>query len=149
MRLLVKNIERTILVAVIAVVFVVAGRGSFTFAKPEQSVTELPFLGVILIVEGDPKLASTLMAEVREVSASYEQSLISTALQAMRVIEGVKVVPAVAAATNDMGSFPSPEHSLYPDFLAKRFSQFEYTVDSNGIVTVAASATAAEAGLGH
>ncbi|MFC1986360.1 hypothetical protein ACFLWC_05150 [Chloroflexota bacterium] len=60
----------------------------------------------------------------------------STALQSMRVEEGLKQTPLVRASTNDMACFPSREHYLFPDYLDKRFSQFKYTVDSKGIVSV-------------
>ena len=54
----------------------------------------------------------------------------------MRVQDGIKIVPIVTVPTNDMAWFPSPECCLFPDYLEKRFSQFRYTVSSEGNVTV-------------
>lgn len=83
-----------------------------------------------------PAAVSSLIEEALEISALYEHYVISTALQSMRVIEGVKEVPAISMATNDMAKFPSAEHSLYPHYLTTRYSQFKYTVDTNGIVDI-------------
>jgi hypothetical protein len=91
----------------------------------------------------------SLIKEVREVSASYEHCVVTNALQSMRVIEGVKEVPAVTVATNDMKNFPSPEHSLYPHYLSKRFSQFAYTVNEDGIVSVDTSTATTDELLGN
>ena len=63
----------------------------------------------------------------------------------MRVTEGLKVVPAVTVSTNDMACFPSLEHCLFPDYLDKRFSQFRYTVNSDGIVNVDTSGATTDA----
>ena len=83
--------------------------------------------------------AVSLIEDIRGLVATYERNIIATAVQSMRVVEGLRVVPAVTVATNDMASFPSPEYCLFPDYLDRRFSQFQYTVDSNGTVTVDAS----------
>ena len=48
----------------------------------------------------------------------------------------MKIVPTVTVPTNDMAWFPSQEHCLFPNYLEKRFSQFSYTVNSKGNVTV-------------
>jgi len=142
MRLLIKNTERIILIVIITL-FIVAGRSSFTFAKPEN-IREFSFMGITMTMAEAPTISSSLIKEVREVSATYEHHIVSTALQTMRVTEGVKEVPAVTASTNDMGSFPSPKHCLYPDYLVKRFSQFEYTVSSDGIISVDTSMATTE-----
>jgi len=146
MRLLIKNAERIILIAVISLIFIVASGSSFTFAKQEPD-SEFSFMGMTMTVAKAPSVSSSLMKEVCEVSATYEHHIVSTSLQLMRVIEGVKVVPAVTVLTNDMGSFPSPKHSLYPEYLTKRFSQFKYTVTSDGIVSVDSSVATIEAQL--
>jgi len=128
MRLVIKNAERIILIAIISFLFIVVEGSSFTFAKPEPDAT--------MARAKTSAVPFDLIKEVREVSATYEHHIVSTALQLMRVTERVKAVPAVTVATNDMGSFPSPNHSLYPDYLAKRFSQFQYTVNDKGIISV-------------
>ncbi len=135
MRLVIKNAERIILIAIISFLFIVVEGSSFTFAKPEP-VSKIPFKDVIMARAKTSTVSLSFLKEVREVSATYEHHIVSTALQLMRVTERVKAVPAVTVATNDMGSFPSPKHSLYPDYLAKRFSQFQYTVNDKGIISV-------------
>jgi hypothetical protein len=92
---------------------------------------------------------SGLLTEVREVTASYEHHVVSNALQWMRITEGVKVVRPVRVPTNDMQNFPSPEHSLYPDYLSKRYSQFAYTVNEDGIVRVDVSSATTDELLGN
>lgn len=138
MRLVINNAERIILIAIISLIFIVAGRSSFTFAKQEPDL-EFSFMGMTRTVAKAPSVSSSLIKEVCAVSATYEHGIVSTALQLMRVTEGVKAVPAVTVSTNDMANFPSPKHSLYPDYLVKRFSQFKYTVNSNGIVSIDSS----------
>lgn len=146
MRLLIKNTERIILIAIISLLLIVAEGSSFTFAKPEP-ILKIPFQGLTVARAEASTVSSSFMEEVCAVSATYEHHVVSTALQLMRVTEGVKEIPAVTVATNDMGSFPSPEHSLYPDYLAKKFSQFKYTVNNGGIVSVDAAVTTTEAQL--
>jgi len=146
MRLLIKNAERIILIAIISLIFIVASGSSFTFAEPEH-VLKMPFKGAAVTMAQPSTASVSFMREVCEVSATYEHHIVSTTLQLMRVIEGVKVVPAVTVLTNDMGSFPSPKHSLYPEYLTKRFSQFKYTVTSDGIVSVDSSVATIEAQL--
>ena len=68
--------------------------------------------------------------------ATFERSVVSTALQSMRVEENLKEMPTVTAPTNDMAGFPSQEHPLFPNYLDRRFTQFQYTVDSKGIISV-------------
>ena len=80
--------------------------------------------------------AISLIEDVRGVAATYERQIVSAALQAMRVEEDLKEFPPVPESTNDMMRFPSPEHRLFPGYLDKRFTQFKYTVDSKGIVSV-------------
>jgi hypothetical protein len=135
MRLVIKNAERIILIAIISFLFIVAEGSSFTFAKPEP-VSKIPFQDVTTARTKTSTAQLSFIKEAREVSTTYEHHIVSTALQLMRVTERVKAVPAVTAATNDMGSFPSPKHSLYPNYLSKRFSQFKYTVNDKGIVNV-------------
>jgi len=146
MRILINNAERLVLIAIISLLLTVTGGSSLTFAEEEPDL-EVPFLGVTIGVVEAPTVSLSLIKEIRQVSATYEHHIVATALQAMRVTEGVKAVPEVMVATDDMGSFPSPEQSLYPDYLAKRFSQFRYTVDSNGIVSVDAFFADTEAQL--
>jgi hypothetical protein len=111
------------------------GRSYFTLAQPDDDL-ELNLTNLKMSVNGSPASALGLIKEAQEVSALYEHHVVTTALQSMRVLEGVKNVPAITIATNDMASFPSAEHSLYPYYVTKRFSQYKYTVDIDGIVDI-------------
>ena len=122
-------------ITVILVLVVVTGAGSFAFAKPEP-ILPAPFRGIASTIGEASSSAISLLEEVRGVVATYERNIISTAIQSMRVIEDLRVVPEVTTPTNDMASFPSQENSLFADYLDKRFSQFRYTIDSKGIVSV-------------
>ena len=135
MRFLCINVPRVVLIAVFSLFFIVAGKSYFTFAQPEQG-DELSFLNSDMSAAESPALSSNLIEEAREISALYEHYIVSNALQSMRVIERVKEVPEITLATNDMARFPSAEHSLYPHYVTKRYSQFRYTVDSDGIVDI-------------
>ena len=135
MRFLYINIPRLVLIAIFSFSCLIMGGSYLTFAQPDDGM-ELSFINLKLSVSESPASALSLIEEAREVSALYEHHIVTTALQSMRVLEGVKDVPAVTAATNDMAIFPSAEHSLYPHYVTKRFSQYKYTVDSDGIVDI-------------
>ena len=135
MRLLYINVPRFVLIAIVSLTFLIMGRSYFTFAQTDDGM-EFSFASLKVSVAETPVVSSSLIEEVQEVSALYEHYIISTALQSMRVIERVKDVPDVSIATNDMANFPSAEHSLYPHYLAKRYSQFKYTADSDGIIDI-------------
>ena len=53
----------------------------------------------------------------------------------------------VATPTNDMLGFPSTENPLYPEYLDRRYSQFNYTVSAYGNVTVDTSVATTDAFL--
>ena len=135
MRLLCINVPRLVLIAIISFSCLIMGKSHFTFAQPEDGMG-LSFTNLKASVAESPASASGLIEQAQDISALYEHHIITTALQSMRVLERVKDVPAVTAATNDMANFPSAEHSLYPHYLTKRYSQYKYTVDSNGIVDI-------------
>ena len=135
MRILYINVPRLVLIAIISFAFLIMGGSYFTFAQPDDSM-ELSFMNLKMSINESPASVLGLIEEAQEVSALYEHHVITTALQSMRVLERVKDVPAINIATNDMASFPSAEHSLYPYYVTKRFSQYEYTVDSDGIVYI-------------
>lgn len=135
MRILYINVPRLVLIAIISFACLLMGRSYFTLAQPDNSM-ELSFMNLKMSINESPASALGLIEEAREISALYEHHIITTALQSMRVLERVKDVPAVNIATNDMANFPSAEHSLYPYYVTKRFSQYKYTVESDGIVDV-------------
>ncbi len=130
-----KVARQVILIAVISLLLITTGGTSLAFAKPEHTLAT-PFKGVAITVTEASSAAISLIEDIRGVVATYERNIVSTALQSMRVIEDLRKMPPVTVSTNDMAHFPSPEHPLFPDYLDKRFSQFKYTVDSQGIVTV-------------
>ncbi|MEW6034597.1 MAG: DnaJ domain-containing protein [Chloroflexota bacterium] len=126
---------RIAIISLVALLAIFIAGTSYAFVQPQQALAA-PFKGVAVKLTEASAAAVRLIEEVRGVAATYERSVVSTALQSMRVNEGLKVVPAVTVPTNDMACFPSPEHCLYPDYLDTRYSQFKYTVDSDGIVQV-------------
>ncbi|MFC1966970.1 hypothetical protein ACFLWI_08580, partial [Chloroflexota bacterium] len=130
-----KIAQQAILILVIVILSVVAGGTSFAFAKPENTAAT-PFKGVAIVILESSSAAINLVDDVRGVTVMYEYSIVSETLQLMRVTEGVIEVPPVTVPTNDMACFPSTECPLFPDYLQSRFSQFKYTVDSKGIVSV-------------
>ena len=136
--------QRAVLIAVALVILMVVGGSSFAVAQPEHTLSA-PFKGVAITVVEAASAAIGLIEDIRGVVAAYERNIISSTLQSMRVIEGLGQVPAVTVPTNDMARFPSPEHCLFPDYLDRRFSQFKYTVDSRGAVSVDTSGATTDA----
>jgi hypothetical protein len=120
---------------IISLFSLILGSSHFTYAQPDDGMG-FSFINSKASIAESQALSSGLVEKAQDISALYEHNVISSALQAMRVIEGVKTVPTVSLATNDMANFPSVEHSLYPHYLTKRYSQFKYTVDGAGIVSI-------------
>lgn len=139
-----KIAQQAVLILIITILSVMAGGTSFAFAKPEHTAAT-PFKGVAIVILGSSSAAINLIEEVRGVAVMYEYSIVSETLQLMRVIEGIVEVPPVTVPTNDMACFPSAGCPLFPDYLQSRFSQFKYTVDSNGIVSVNTSGATTDA----
>lgn len=127
--------KKVLRVVAIVLLSIFIGGTSLAFANPEH-VLAAPFRGIAITVSKTVVGAVELIEVVRGVGATSERKIVSTTLQSMRVQESMKIVPAVTVPTNDMACFPSPECCLFPDYLDKRFSQFRYTVNSKGIVTV-------------
>ncbi len=130
-----KVTRRAVLAVVITIFSILFGGTSLTFAKPEHTLVN-PFKGIAITLTRASASVPGLIEDVRGIAAIYELKILSTALQSMRVEEGLKWIPPVTVSTNDMAYFPSREYCLSPDYLDKRFSQFRYTVDSKGIVSV-------------
>lgn len=142
-----RAIRQAVLIAVLVIVLVMAGGSSLAFARSESPLAA-PFRSVvstIATIAGTSAEAIGLIDDVYGVAASFERSVISTAVQSMRVTEGIEDVPVVTVPTNDMSIFPSKEHCLFPDYVDRQYSQFKYTVDSNGIVTVDTSGATTDA----
>jgi hypothetical protein len=130
-----KETGRAVLVAVAVAVLITSWGTSLALARPESALV-VPFRGVAAAVAETSAGAISLIEEVRVVAASFEHSVVSTAVQSMRITERLATLSPVSTPTNDMAYFPSEEYSLFPDYLDRRYSQFKYTVDSRGIVTV-------------
>jgi len=130
-----KVTQRVVSAAAIAVLAIVFGGTALAFAKPEHALAT-PFKGIAITLTKASVEAISLIDDVRGVTATHEHQIVSTALQAMRVEEGLKEIAPVSEYTNDMMRFPSQEHCLFPSYVNKRFTQFKYTVDSKGIVSV-------------
>lgn len=137
---------RATLIAGVILALVLAGGTAFAFAEPQHTLAT-PFKGVAITVAEASSAPVRLIEDIRGVVATYERNIVSTALQSMRVTEDLRDVPPITVPTNDMARFPSPEHPLFPQYLDKRFSQFRYTVDKDGIVSVDKSTATTDAFL--
>jgi hypothetical protein len=139
------SFQRRMALTAVAVVLATGIAGtSLAFARPENAIAS-PFRGAAMTVAEIASGAVSIIDYVGAFGSASERQIISTTLQLMRIKEHVMVLSPVDEPTNDMAVFPSKEHSLYPGYVDRRYSQFEYTVDSNGIVTVhTESATTSE-----
>lgn len=126
---------RVIRGVVIALLVILLGGTSFALVNPEH-VIAAPFRGIAATVAKATVGTIELLEGVRGIAGNQERKIVSTALQSMRVNEGVQFVPPVTMPTNDMASFPASECCLFPDYLETRYSQFRYTVNSNGNVVI-------------
>jgi len=127
--------KRLIMIAVSVLLAIGVSGTSLAFAKPDHALAA-PFRGTAVTIAQITAGAINLIEDVRAVAATSERQIISTAIQLMRIDEGVKDVSPVTVPTNDMSRFPSPDNSLYPDYVDRSLSQFKYTVDEHGIITV-------------
>ncbi len=127
--------KKVLRVVAIVLLSIFVGGTSFAFVNPEH-VLAAPFREVAITVSEAVVGVVEFIEVVRGVGATSERKIVSTAVQSMRVQDGMKIVPTVTTPTNDMAYFPSQECCLFPDYLDKRFSQYRYTVNSNGIVSV-------------
>jgi hypothetical protein len=91
---------------------------------------------IIAVLSGAPINTVTLIDDVQGVVAQYERSIVSESVQLMRIVEGVQDVPPTTQPTNDMTCFPTPQNPLFPEYLNWKYSQFDYTVDRYGIVSL-------------
>ncbi len=128
---------------IIGSLITVAGGTSLAIAQPDNDLAS-PFRGIATGALEVSSFIVDIFEDTREVAAKHERSVISTTLQAMRVKEGLTEVTAVAVPTNDMASFPSAAHPLYPGYLDRRFTEFKYTIDSKGTLSVDISAVTTE-----
>ncbi len=139
------TLQRALVTGLVALVVFVGGT-SLAFVRP-QSALAAPFRGIAEILAEATVVAGDIIAETRDVAAGYERQTVSSALQAMRVIDKIRTVTPVATPTNDMSGFPSTDSPLYPEYLDRRYSQFNYTVSTHGNVTVDTSVATTDAFL--
>ena len=133
---LVDKITRPMVIGALALLLSILLAGtSFAFAEPGHPLA-VPFRGVAITLTKASGSTASLIEDIRGITAIFERQVVSTALQSMRIEETLKEIPAVTVPTNDMAQFPSQEHPLFPDYLDRRLSQFKYTVDSKGIISV-------------
>ncbi len=128
-------VQRATLAAVIPLLFIIFGVASFTVINPASALAA-PLKSVVAAVTQASSESVRLIEEARAVVASYERNIISQSLHSMRVIRNLSEVPPITVSTNDMANFPAPEYPLFPDYLDRRFSQFNYTVNSKGIIDI-------------
>ena len=138
--------QRAVLTAIVVLLLLIAGGSSFAVAQPEHTLAA-PFKDVAITVAQASSAAISLIEDIRGVVAIYECSIVSKAVQSMRVIENLGEVRPLVVPTNDMACFPSAQHSLFPDYLDKRYSQFKYMVDSRGVASVDTSSATTDAFL--
>lgn len=127
---------------------VLVGGTTLAFVNPEHALAS-PFREVAITLTKTASGAIGLIEDIRGVAASSERKVVSTALQSMRVDKGLKWVPEVTVSTNDMASFPSQGYSLFPDYLENRLSQYKYTVDSKGVVSIDTAGATTDAFIGN
>jgi curved DNA-binding protein CbpA len=125
---------------------VLLGGTSLAFARPQSALAK-PFVSMAISLTETTGGAVGLIGNIRSVAATYERSIISSSLQAMRLDENLKQLPVIITPTNDLSIFPAPEHPLFPEYIDRQYSQFKYTVDSKGNVTVDKSWAATDAFL--
>ena len=125
---------------VILLLLVGAGGTFLAMTKPASALAT-PFKGVATIVLEISSETTKLIDLAFTGVAEHERSTVVSMLNWMKGTRDLKEIPPVTVATNDMASFPSPEHPLFPEYVDKRFTQFKYTIDNNGVVIVDRSET--------
>ncbi len=138
--------QRAITITIMALLLVLFGGTSFAIARPEHAVAA-PFRGTAVVAMKSSAMATHLIEEIRSVAALYERNIISSSFQSMMVDKDLHNVTPVVVPTNDMNLFPSRENGLFPEYVDKKLSQFKYTVDSHGIVSVDKSTATTDAFL--
>ena len=126
--------QRAMVTALVAIVVLVGGT-ALAFVRPESALAA-PFRGIAEALAQVTVTTGDIIDDVRVAAAGYERQTVSSALQAMRVVDGITTVTLVTTPTNDMSDFPSAANPLYPEYLDRRYSQFNYTVSAYGNVTV-------------
>ncbi|MDP2917455.1 MAG: hypothetical protein Q8O16_05950, partial [Dehalococcoidia bacterium] len=128
------------LIKLIVIIAMLAGGGGTAYAiNNPQSAIAAPFKAPAVAVLNTTASALKMIKDTKTVAASLERKIVSTSVHAMLIAEGLSGVTPVTTPTNDMTSFPSKQHPLYPNYLDSQKTQFKYTVDSKGSVTIDAT----------
>jgi hypothetical protein len=117
------------LVILLAVSIGVLGTANAIF-NPESTLAG-PFKTPAVVVLQAAAEADKLFAGASATAATMEMQTVSTALLSLNINEGITSKP-VSVPTNDMSSFPSKEHPLYPVYLKTDTSQFMYFINEKG-----------------
>ncbi len=112
---------------------VVTGGTFLAIAQPENTLAS-PFKGIAIPVVTTAREGIRLVKDMGRVSSADERKMVVAALDIMMIMEHVTKVGPVSVPTDDMGSFPSGEHHLYPKYLAAKFSEFKDTISRDGTV---------------
>ncbi len=117
-----------------------AGQGNLATAL-KGTVADFELFG-----EGTPK---EVVYKTKIIDLGTEQNFgrLFFAATPMRVVDGITTVTPVTTPTNDMSGFPSATNPLFPEYLDRRYSQFNYTVSAYGNVTVDTSVATTDAFL--
>jgi len=126
--------QQAMLLLIITIVLASTLGTSVASAKSE-SKPATPLEGIVAVLAGAPA-DTNLIDNIQSVVAQYERSIVSESLQLMRIVEDVRDVSPVTEPTNDMALFPTPQNPLFPEYLNWKYSQFNYTVDKYGIVSL-------------
>lgn len=130
-----RTFTRLVLISIsLCILFLLSGT-SFALAQPAHPVAKV-FKEPALVVLKLSSSAIGLIENAREVSANSERSIMQSSINAMRVVEKSEAISPVTVPTNDMASFPSADYPLFPQYLDRRYSQFSYTIDNYGNITV-------------
>ncbi len=130
------TVARQTAALLLVTILLVCTAGATATAAKTDSGPKNPLEGIIAVLTGAPTGPGSLLEDVQAMVAQYERSVVTESLQWMRIMERMPDVPPVTEPTNDMALFPTPQNSLFPDYLTWKYSQFKYTVDENGIVSI-------------
>ena len=105
---------------------------SITLQQPGEENRNVSGLEIDLLDMLEGEEARDVIERDRNGSEGYVHRLVSVALNAMRIVGGLKTITPVTVPTNNMVQFPSPEYPLFPDYIWTKFTKFEYTIGDNG-----------------
>jgi hypothetical protein len=80
----------------------------------------------------------------KTVAASEELRIVSDAVSEMMITSDLSSITPVAVPTNDMSAFPSQLYSLYPGYIKNQSTEFLYTVNAQGNVSLSSPGSATD-----